>query len=124
MMKKKWLCAALAGVMLLGSANVSFAQGEEKTILFVSNDGNDANSGTIDSPFKTPEAARDKIRELKKEGNLGKDGAVVYLTNKMPELRTRPYATGRTEMKMLSLSAECIWTQTILFQQAMRLRRE
>lgn len=78
MMKKKWLCAALAGVMLLGSANVSFAQGEEKTILFVSTDGNDANSGTIDSPFKTPEAARDKIRELKKEGNLGKDGAVVY----------------------------------------------
>ncbi len=60
-------------ISLIASVIPMTVQAETNEInLFVAVDGNDSNSGTISSPFKTPEAARDKIRELKKSGDLSK----------------------------------------------------
>ena len=52
---------------------------KEKTVLYVATDGNDKNSGTIDSPLATVIGARNKLREIKKSGQLGEGGAVVYV---------------------------------------------
>ncbi len=59
--------------------NESLAISGDKTILYVAKDGKDTNNGSIDSPFATLEKARDTIRSLKKSGNLGEGGAVVYI---------------------------------------------
>lgn len=48
------------------------------TEIFVSPTGNDSNSGTIDSPLKTLEGARDKVRSIKKSTGL-KSPITVYL---------------------------------------------
>ncbi len=52
---------------------------KEKTVLYVATDGNDKNAGTIDSPLATVVGARNKLREIKKSGQLGEGGAVVYV---------------------------------------------
>ena len=51
----------------------------EKTVLYVSLNGDDENDGTENSPFKTLTKARDTIRELKNENRLAPGGAVVYI---------------------------------------------
>ena len=43
---------------------------ENEINLFVSESGNDSNEGSMSSPLKTLEGARNKIRSLKKSGDL------------------------------------------------------
>ena len=47
--------------------------------LFVAPNGDDANPGTEQRPFRTLERARDAVRELKKKGPLPKGGVAVML---------------------------------------------
>ena len=78
---KKILSAMLA-VVLAVPTNFFAAQGMtdlEQTILYVSPSGNNSNDGSFDTPFLTIEKARDTMREMKKNGTIGADGAVVYL---------------------------------------------
>ena len=51
----------------------------EKTVLYVSVDGNDSNDGSESSPLASIQGARDRLREIKQNGLLGRDGAVVYV---------------------------------------------
>jgi len=46
---------------------------------FIATDGNDANPGTKEKPFRSLEAARDAIRRLKKE-NAENMGFTVFLS--------------------------------------------
>lgn len=48
-------------------------------LLYISNDGDDSNSGTEDKPFKTLEKARDTIREMRSSGTYPENGVTVYL---------------------------------------------
>jgi len=51
----------------------------EKTFgLFVSTDGNDIGDGTIRRPLKTVEAAKNKIKSLKKAGGIPEGGYIAY----------------------------------------------
>lgn len=47
--------------------------------LYVSTKGDDSNDGSINSPFRTLEGARDYIRDLKKGGKLPKKGINVHI---------------------------------------------
>lgn len=47
--------------------------------LFVAPDGDDAAPGTREQPFATLERARDRLREIKKQGGLPPGGAAVWL---------------------------------------------
>ncbi len=49
------------------------------SIYFVSADGNDANAGTQDAPFKTIEKARDTVRQVIASGQYPEEGITVYL---------------------------------------------
>ncbi len=51
----------------------------DRAYLYVAVDGDNNAAGTVDAPLATVNAARDKIREMKKNGTLPKKGAVVYL---------------------------------------------
>lgn len=55
------------------------AMAEAGLSLYVSVNGGDNASGTIDDPFGSLEAARDKIREIKKSSGLPAGGVNVYL---------------------------------------------
>lgn len=79
---QKRLAAFIMSLTLTFSAMpnfVSAATDGERTILYVATDGNDSNSGSIDSPFATIEHARDVLRQMNKNGEIGSKGAVVYL---------------------------------------------
>lgn len=76
-MKKKIISAVLAAAMLLG-LNAAYAEESKISEIYVSTNGNDSNPGTIDQPLLTAEGTRNKIRELKKTGEIGENGAVVY----------------------------------------------
>ena len=58
---------------------VCAAENGERTVLYVATDGKDSNSGSMDSPFATIEHARDTLRQMNKNGEIGSKGAVVYL---------------------------------------------
>lgn len=80
---KKTVSGILAAVMLITSICVlpasAFAQeGFSGTQLYVSAAGNDANDGSVDSPLKTLEGARNKIRQIK-AGGLPAGGITVNL---------------------------------------------
>ena len=78
-MKKK-IALLLSIIMLLQFVSVSAAITEdERTILYVACDGNDSADGSKNNPFATIKRARDEIRELKKNGEIGSKGAVVYI---------------------------------------------
>ena len=70
------LCAA--SVLCTSGMTCTAAKKPDKTEVYISASGNDSNNGDKSNPFKTPERARDYLRELKKSGQLGRDGAVVY----------------------------------------------
>ncbi|NGP44903.1 hypothetical protein G4V62_07995 [Bacillaceae bacterium SIJ1] len=53
--------------------------GSEIRVIYVDKNGSDSNTGTKEQPFKTLEAARDKIRALKNETGLPDNGIKVYL---------------------------------------------
>ena len=51
----------------------------DKTILYVSLTGNDANDGSEENPFRTLVKARDAVREMKRQNTLAPGGAVIYV---------------------------------------------
>ncbi len=76
-MFKKIMAAALTASMFSAfAAGVQAAQSKYVEI-FVSVSGSDENPGTFDKPLKTALAARDKVRELKKNGGLGEKGTII-----------------------------------------------
>ncbi len=58
--------------------STEFEDEKDKLILYVANDGDDKNEGTIDKPLKSLEGAQMKIRDVKKTSGLPEGGAVVY----------------------------------------------
>lgn len=54
--------------------------GADTTDLYIAPDGDDTNSGSEDSPFRTFERARDELRDRRATGRLGTDGATVIVT--------------------------------------------
>ena len=48
-----------------------------KTILYVSLVGDDANTGSEENPFRTLAKARDTVREMKNRNTLAPGGAVI-----------------------------------------------
>ena len=76
---KKLISVIILTVMFVSMAmECAFAENNMVTEIYVSLSGSDENPGTIDKPLKTAIAARDKVRELKKSGELGEKGAVIY----------------------------------------------
>ncbi len=95
-MKRKILMLVTAFVLMFSGFNV-YAQETDKPklYLYVSPNGNNENSGTLESPFKTIEKARDTIRAIKKETGLSAYKEVVvylrggvYYTDKTIELNS------------------------------------
>ena len=59
-------------------STTAFATADKYVEIYVATDGSDSNPGTKELPLQTPEAARDKVRELKATGGLGEKGTIVY----------------------------------------------
>lgn len=75
----KKIAMAMTAVMLFTSfSNVTYAKGNDYTILYVSPNGNDSAEGNIDTPLATMEGAKKKLREIKNSQGFKEDGAVVY----------------------------------------------
>ncbi|WJH32197.1 right-handed parallel beta-helix repeat-containing protein [Paenibacillus sp. CC-CFT747] len=53
--------------------------GLPESAFYVAGDGSDSNPGTIGAPFRTPERARDAIRQLKHDSGLPDGGVTVFL---------------------------------------------
>ncbi len=81
-MRKRIISALLIALMLLcmlPTASFAITDSENYAYLYIAPDGSDDAAGTIDAPFATIGAARDKIREMKKAGTIPSKGVVVYL---------------------------------------------
>ncbi len=79
-MIKRFLTICIAIFLLIGSIQLPVgANNSERIVLYVSTQGNDANDGSIQNPFLTVAAARDKIRELRAAGSNPAKGFVVYI---------------------------------------------
>ena len=79
-MIKKIITAVCAGIMITNALSVTaIAQQDDRTIVYVATDGNDSNDGSKQKPFASIKRARNEIRELRKNGQIGKKGAVIYL---------------------------------------------
>lgn len=80
-MQKKLISLMVAVIMAISvmPLGVLAFNDSDRAYIYVATDGNDGASGTVDAPLATVNAARDKIREMKKNGSLPKNGAVVYL---------------------------------------------
>jgi len=77
---KRFISAGVTFAMFSSmNAPVMAAKEKDITEIYVATNGSDNGTGSIDSPFATLDKARNYIRELKKNGSLGTDGAVVYL---------------------------------------------
>lgn len=68
----------LAAAVMFSALNTVPVLAEQKAF-YVSPDGNDSNDGSIESPFKTIEAARDAVRALKNADGLPTGGIRVIL---------------------------------------------
>lgn len=75
----KRLLVCILAFMLITPCFTTVAAADSRTILYVSADGNDSNTGNFDAPFATLQKARDTIRYLKEQNKLGEGGAVVYI---------------------------------------------
>lgn len=84
-MKKRLFAALMAGLLVLTipvppfTSSVSAEEVEPGFTLYVSTNGSDSNSGTLNAPFLTLEKARDTIRALKADEGLPEGGVTVYL---------------------------------------------
>ncbi len=68
--KINFIAVIILSLMIIGRGAFSVSAAEER-ILHVSPNGNDKAAGTVDSPLKTPEGARKKVRAMKKgNGNI------------------------------------------------------
>ncbi|WP_068784716.1 Ig-like domain-containing protein [Paenibacillus phocaensis] len=91
MKKKSWLAWMIASLLftlspVAPSAVFAAENGHpgnsghsRATVYYVATNGNDANNGTKEAPFRTLEQARDAIRELKAANGLPPGGVTVYL---------------------------------------------
>ncbi|MDR1102406.1 MAG: right-handed parallel beta-helix repeat-containing protein [Tannerella sp.] len=89
--ENKWKKAlhAVTGLALLCMMAVACSQDRAETAFYVSPEGDDAHSGTIDAPFRTVERAQQAVRTLRQAGGLPSGGVVVYLRGgAYPLLRT------------------------------------
>lgn len=77
-MRKKIISVLLAAMCFGGVVNGQSVK-EKYTCLYVSEYGNDASSGEKETPIKTLQGAQNKIRELKKNGQIAENGVVVYV---------------------------------------------
>ena len=81
-MRKRILSALLITFMILTmlpTASFAITDSDNYAYLYIAPDGSDDAAGTIDAPFATIGAARDKIREMKKAGEIPSKGVIVYL---------------------------------------------
>lgn len=82
-MMKRRIIISLIIVMLVGCLPVTSTYAEDTgnlgAVFYISNNGDDSNSGTEAAPFRTLEKARDAIRQLKKGSGLPEGGVTVYL---------------------------------------------
>ncbi len=83
----------LLGLLFVMAVITNAANGQK--CYFVSPTGNDWNDGAPSSLFKTPEAARDKIRKYKEQSGLPAGGFVVYLREGLYELSGSFLLDGR-----------------------------
>ena len=79
--------SAVRIIMLTAAVLVALSGCTAGTALYVSPDGDDTNSGSLDEPLATLEAARDAIRRMKSAGLLPADGVTVYLRGGVHRLR-------------------------------------
>ncbi len=76
-----------SGIIFIGDEDISMSKADEadaeKFVLlfgvYVSQNGNDEGNGTIKSPFKTFEKARDTVRGLKGNDNVSWNDTTVYI---------------------------------------------
>lgn len=78
-----------SGLIVVDAAQVELTPVEEEQILahfnrpgqllFVAADGDDSNVGTLEEPYRTLEAARDRIRSIKAADGLPDGGITVYV---------------------------------------------
>lgn len=79
-MKRKIICAAMSAFMITEIFyTTALADITDITAIYVSKDGSKRADGSISNPFESIEQAREKIKNLKSNGGIGKDGAVVYI---------------------------------------------
>lgn len=78
-MRRKIICLTLSMAMGVSLIPDTFAKDCDRTILYVSASGNDSNDGSEKQPFASLEKARDTLRNMKRNGEIGADGAVVYI---------------------------------------------
>ncbi len=78
---KKLLMLFMCITMLIGIMPVAVLADETAgpMCIYVSNEGNDSASGSITDPLGSIIGARDKIRQMKKDGSYPAGGVVVYL---------------------------------------------
>lgn len=75
---RRFIAVLIAAVLLLGTTSViSYAESEDRCLIYVAADGSDSNEGTLNAPLATLKGARDKIRELKSSGANYAKGYVV-----------------------------------------------
>ena len=75
------ICVTVALLLSVCTSIVCGAAPNEEAgrgVIYIAENGDDANEGTIDKPLKTFHGARDKIRALKNEGVSYPKGFVVY----------------------------------------------
>ncbi|OHB61700.1 MAG: hypothetical protein A2167_01045 [Planctomycetes bacterium RBG_13_46_10] len=80
------LCCINTAILLFPSQALLLAEGS-RNVFYVSPQGSDAWSGTLqapndkgtDGPLKTPEGARDVIRTLKQTGQISNSGVTVFI---------------------------------------------
>ena len=73
--QKKYFVLLLAALLILNVFPISVAA-SSGTAFYVAADGDDSGNGSISSPFKTLEKARDTIRAMKKKPD---GGITVYV---------------------------------------------
>ncbi|MEN6315714.1 MAG: right-handed parallel beta-helix repeat-containing protein [Clostridiaceae bacterium] len=74
------IALSIVFTLLAGCTLTNGASGKDpKKALYVSPSGDDTNSGSKRSPFKTLERARDAVRSLKDSRGLPEDGVIIYL---------------------------------------------
>lgn len=74
-----WLFVLIGVAILSGLATAATQAAEETATFYVAVNGNDNNTGTLESPLATLHAARNRIRALKAESGLPRGGVTVYL---------------------------------------------
>jgi hypothetical protein len=68
-----------AGSPLLQGSEIYYGYPEGTAELYISNGGNDGNSGAFEEPLKTFTAVKSKIKKMKINGELPKGGLTVYI---------------------------------------------